>query len=112
MRLVELHPEALADLAPFVHVGADERRKLRSMTTARGVFAGASMPHQPITSNPGRLDSAIVGTSGIATERCNPPLASARKRPAFACGMPTAIGVKDIWTSFASCAVIAGAMPL
>ena len=40
--------------------------------------------HQPITSNPGSPDSSIVGTSGTATDRRNPPEPSARSLPAFA----------------------------
>jgi hypothetical protein len=86
--------------------------RLSRPTTALGVFAGASIPHQAITSKPGSPDSLTVGMSGVAAERCGPQVPSARSFPAFTCGMPTAIGTREKCTSFASSAVIAGPIPL
>src|SRR6185436_3931156 len=79
---------------------------------ACGVLAGASIPHQAMTSSPGTPASVTVGTSGVAAESTGPQVASEHRRPDFTCGMPTAIGTSENCTSFASSAVVAGAMPL
>ena len=36
---------------------------------ARGVFAGATTPNQPMHSKPGKPDSPTVGSSGMSAER-------------------------------------------
>ena len=51
-----------------------------------GVAAGARMPNQVSTSNPGSPDSAIVGNSVNAGTRRALVTASPRRRPAFTCG--------------------------
>ena len=79
---------------------------------AGGVPAGASMPfHAPI-SNPGRPDSATVGTSGKLDERLGLPIASTRRRPAVTCGSAEGIVTKLICTSPAISAVSCPAVPL
>ena len=49
--------------------------------TARGVAAGARMPHQAVASNPGSPASCMVGTSGSTGLRVAPVVASARSLP-------------------------------
>ena len=51
-------------------------------TISRGVPAGAITPKNPIISNPGRPDSAIVGTLATTGERFKPVWASIRSLPA------------------------------
>ena len=55
--------------------------------TACGVPAGAKMPHQPVTSKPGRPDSAIVGISGMPAARLGVLTAIPRTFPLRTCGM-------------------------
>ena len=56
----------------------------RSMT-GFGVLAGANRPNQAVTSNPGKPDSATVGTFGSSDVRRGPVTASARRRPLSMC---------------------------
>jgi hypothetical protein len=57
---------------------------LSRATTVFGTPAGATMPFQVLASYPGTPASAIVGTSGRASERFVLLTPSARTRPAFA----------------------------
>jgi tripartite-type tricarboxylate transporter receptor subunit TctC len=47
--------------------------------------AGTKIPNQVLTSNPGRPDSAMVGSSGASGVRLAVVTASARTRPPFTC---------------------------
>ncbi|MNC86573.1 hypothetical protein D3C83_22450 [compost metagenome] len=58
------------------------RSAFRRPTISRGVPAGAITPKNPMTSKPGRPDSAIVGTFGTTGERCRPVWPIIRNRPA------------------------------
>ena len=53
---------------------------------AGGVPAGASRPNHDDASNPGRPDSATVGTSGYAGARVAEVTANARSFPDLICG--------------------------
>jgi hypothetical protein len=48
---------------------------------AAGVPAGARMPYHGVASNPGTPASAMVGTSGRRTLRCNPVVANILSLP-------------------------------
>jgi hypothetical protein len=65
-----------------------------------------------IASKPGRADSATVGRSGMATERCRLPTAMALRRPAFTCGRAPGPVSNITDTSPAISAVRAGGPPL
>src|SRR5262249_34292601 len=53
--------------------------------TGAGVPAGASSPYQVFASNPGKPDSATVGTAGSSGERFAEVTASARSLPLLTC---------------------------
>jgi hypothetical protein len=76
-----------------------------------GVFAGATMPNQLSTSNPGKPDSSKVGTSGSGAIRLSVAAASARSLPAFKCSATTAYPVNTDVTCSPSTAFTAGALP-
>lgn len=90
----------------FLHLGVD----LAAMSG--GVPAGANSPIQLLTSNPGKPNSATVGTSGNATVRARPIDAIARSLPAFTCGSTVGIVANDncVWPLNKS--AIAGELPL
>ncbi len=80
--------------------------------TSLGVAAGANMPNQASTSNPGKPDSFSVGTSGSALEREIEVTAIGRRRPAFTLGTAAEMFSNRIWTSPPSTAAIEGPLPL
>ena len=53
----------------------------------------------------------MVGVSGIAGERCAPPIASALILPSLTSGSVVAIGITPSWISPAINARLAGASP-
>ncbi len=58
------------------------------LTMSGGVPAGASRPNHEVASKPLRPPaSSMVGTSGIAAERCRLVTASALSLPALICGI-------------------------
>ena len=70
------------------------------------------MPCHDTASKPGTPASATVGISGATGKRCALVIASARKRPARACGNATCTCMQLICTSPAISAVICSAAPL
>src|SRR5450759_429735 len=60
---------------------------------AGGVLPGATKAYQLVASNPGKPDSAIVGTSSMDGVRVKPVVASARSLPEAMCG-PAVEGVE------------------
>src|SRR6218665_456646 len=85
---------------------------LRRAITSGGVPAGASRPFRAIAPEPGRPDSATVGSSGAAPERLALVTASALSLPAFTCGMAERMvsNISCAWPPITS--VSAGALPL
>src|SRR3984893_902677 len=79
---------------------------------AGGRPAGPSTPHQTPVSNPGRPDSAIVGTFGTTGERIAVVTPSGRTVPAVTCAIDSGMLLKVIgmWPPIRS--VSAGAPPL
>src|ERR1700687_3011591 len=79
---------------------------------SRDVPAGASTPNHDGTSNPGKPDSAIVGTCGTAGDRVLFATASTRSLPAFADGMTAASPPNETATWPPSRSLIAAPLPL
>src|SRR5581483_3487434 len=78
---------------------------------AFGVPAGASSPYQAVASNPGKPNSATVGTSGKDAMRRDPVVATARSLPSLTCGSTT-LSPNMSCTSPRRTSAIAGAAPL
>src|SRR5258706_12941099 len=80
--------------------------------TDSGVPAGATMPNQTDTSNPGTPDSATVGNSLMNGERSLLDTASPRNLPALTCcsTFGTLSNIRSTWPPIRS--VTAGALPL
>ena len=73
-----------------------EMSRLRRVTMARGVPAGATMPYQTVASNPGSV-SATVGRSGSAVARFALVMDSAFSLPVFTCGIAPGVEAKVTW---------------
>jgi hypothetical protein len=84
----------------------------RRSTITVGVAAGAIRPFQVTVRNPGKPDSATVGTSGNCRVRTSLDTAIARTVPPFACGSASDKFAKYIGTWPAMTSAIAGPPPL
>ena len=73
--------------------------------------AGATMLYHEVTSKPGNPDSSSVGSAGADARRFGLATPSARSLPDATWGIADDVPANMTWTSPATTAVTAGAMP-